>query len=237
MYRIAVCDDNRIDGQRVCQLAEQIMLERSIDALVSLFHSPAELLQDIRTKHSLYDLFLLDILMGETNGIELAQILRDLGSRAALVFITSSRDYAIDGYKVQARDYLLKPIEKEKLGGVFDRIMTRCDTILVEFDGVLKTLLLADIQYAEASGHYITLRTKRKETVRIRATLAEAQQKLGAERFARCHKGYLLNLMWVQEIGASHILLHDGTSVPLGRQYRYELQKDMVNYIEKAVPL
>jgi len=237
MYQVAVCDDNAKDGQHIYELAKQILRDRDIEAQVSLFHSPAELLSDIETKQSQYDLFLLDVLMGETNGIELAQILRSNGSRAMLVYTTTSRDYAIDGYKVRANDYLLKPVDKSTLDAALWRILPRQDTILVVTDGVSKTLLLSDIQYAEAVGHYVSLRAKRGEVARLRATLAEAQQKLGVERFVRCHKGYLVNMVHVQEIGTSHVLLHGGVTVPLGRQYRYELQKGMVLYAEKAVPL
>lgn len=237
MYQVAVCDDDAKDGRHICGLAEQILQERGIEAQISLFHSPGQLLSDIETMHSRYDLFLLDILMGETNGIELAQILRGSGSRGVLIYTTSSRDYAIDGYKVQASGYLLKPIEKDALDTAIGRILARRDAILVESEGVLKTLLLSDIQYAEALGHYVTLRTGQGEAVKLRATLTEVQRRLGAARFVRCHKGYLVNLAQVREVGTNHILLHGGTTIPLGRQYRYELQKGMVRYMERAVPL
>ena len=71
--------------------------------------------------------------MEETSGIQLAQTLRESGSRAKLIYITISRDYAIDGYKVQANDYLVKPIEKEMLDAAIGRILDRHDSVLVEF--------------------------------------------------------------------------------------------------------
>lgn len=238
MYRVAVCDDCAADGQHIRELVEQIFRERGMPAMVALFGNPAELLSDIETNHNQYDLYLLDVLMGETNGIELAETLRGGGSRAMLIYITSSRDYAIYGYKVQANDYLLKPIEKAALDASIRRILARRETVLVESDGAMKSLPLSDIRYAEAYGHYVLLQTTIPgETARLRATLSEVQQKLGDERFARCHKGYIVNLAHVREIRLGSILLHGGDTIPLGRRYRCELQKDMVEYVEKAVPL
>ena len=87
MYQVAVCDDNIKEGQHTLALAKQILLDRSIDASFSLFISPKDLLEDIKKNSRKFDLLLLDILMGKTDGIQLAQALRDEGSRAALIYI------------------------------------------------------------------------------------------------------------------------------------------------------
>jgi len=237
MYQVAICDDNINDGQHTLALAKQILLDRSIEADFSLFTSPRELLEDINQNSRQFDLLLLDILMGKTNGIQLAQALRNEGSRAALIYTTSSRDYALDGYKVQANDYLLKPIEKDTLDASIGRILKHYDNLLVEIDGMLKSISISEIRYAEASANYVILRTaNHEETARLRATLSETLGKLGKERFARCHKGYLVNLEQIREVRATQILLHDGSTIPLGRQYRAELQKNILAYIEKAIP-
>lgn len=238
MYRVAICDDCAEDGQQIFAHARQFFLDHNIDAAISLFCCPSELLVDIKKKHTRYDLLLLDILMGKTSGIELAKAIRSLGSRALLVFVTVSRDYAINGYKVQANDYLVKPVTQEDLSASLGRLMTKNDTLLLEIDGAMKPILLSEIQYAESLGHHVILRTvNHDETARLRATLSEVQNKLGNNRFARCHKGYLVNLSQVREIRVSNILLHSGDTVPLGRQYRLDLQTEMIQYMKKAIPL
>jgi len=174
----------------------------------------------------------------KTDGICLAKTLRDKGERGAIIYTTSSRDYAIDGYKVQASDYLVKPIELAPLAASIGRVLKRHDTLLVEADGVMRNISLPDIQYVESAGNYVILQIEgQKEPARMRATLPSALQKLGVNRFARCHKGYLVNLGQIREVRTSHILLHSGDTVPLGRQYRIELQKKILDYIEKAIPL
>jgi len=238
VFRVAICDDNITEGRHVLELARQVLRQRDLEADFAVFADPDELLADIRTKNRRYDLLLLDMLFADTNGIRLAETLRDNGERGAIIYTTSSRDYAIDGYRVQASDYLLKPIELNALAASINRVLRRHDTLLVEADGMMRSIPVSDILYAESVGNYVALQlTGQGEPVRMRATLSEALQKLGTNRFARCHKGYLVNLGQVREVRTSHLLLHSGDTIPLGRQYRTDLQKQILDYVEKAIPL
>ena len=238
MYHIAVCDDNQEEAHLISRMAREIMAQREIEARVDLFFDPESLLDKLQQVQNQYDLFLLDILMEERNGIQLAQALRQRGYRGKLIYITVSRDYAIDGYKVKADDYLLKPVEKDTLDQAIGRVLPRLETVLLETTGGMKILRLQQILYAEAVGHYVLIQlADKEESLRLRATLLQIQQKLGAEKFVRCHKGYLVNLGQVREVrvSTSQILLHSGDTIPLGQQYRYKVQKAVVQYVEQAI--
>ena len=238
MYHIAVCDDNQEEAHLISRMAREIMAQREIEARVDLFFDPESLLDKLQQVQNQYDLFLLDILMEERNGIQLAQALRQRGYRGKLIYITVSRDYAIDGYKVKADDYLLKPVEKDTLDQAIGRVLPRLETVLLETTGGMKILRLQQILYAESVGHYVLIQlADKEESLRLRATLLQVQQKLGAEKFVRCHKGYLVNLAQVREVrvSTSQILLHGGDAIPRGRQYRYEVQKAVVQYVEQAI--
>lgn len=238
MYHIAVCDDNQEEAHLIGRMTQEIMAQREIEAQVDLFFDPESLLDKLQQTQIQYDLFLLDILMEERNGIQLAQALRQRGYRGKLIYITVSRDYAIDGYKVKADDYLLKPVEKDMLDQAIGRVLPRLETVLLETTGGMKILRLQQILYAESVGHYVLIQLGDKgEPLRLRATLLQVQQKLGAEKFVRCHKGYLVNLAQVREVrvSTSQILLHGGDAIPLGRQYRYKVQKAVVQYVEQAI--
>ena len=238
MYHIAVCDDNQEEAHLIGRMTQEIMAQREIEAQVDLFFDPESLLDKLQQTQNQYDLFLLDIMMEERNGIQLAQALRQRGYRGKLIYITVSRDYAIYGYKVKADDYLLKPVEKDTLDQAIGRVLPRLETVLLETTGGMKILQLQQILYAESTGLYVLIQLGDKgEPLCLRATLLQVQQKLGAEKFVRCHKGYLVNLAQVQEVrvSTSQILLHGGDAIPLGRQYRYEVQKAVVQYVEQAI--
>ena len=173
MYRIAICDDNAADGQHTLALTKQILFAQNLQADFSLFLDPGDLLTHIRRESSHYDLLILDILFDKTNGIHLARTLREEGEQGAIIYTTVSPDYAIDGYKVQASDYLLKPIQLPPLAESIGRVLKGRDTLLVETDGVLRSISIPDIQYAESDGNYVVLRTSNK---------AEAARRLGVSR-------------------------------------------------------
>ena len=208
MYHIAVCDDNQEEAHLISRMAREIMAQREIEAQVDLFFDPESLLDKLQQVQNQYDLFLLDILMEERNGIQLAQALRQRGYRGKLIYITVSRDYAIDGYKVKADDYLLKPVEKDTLDQAIGGVLPRLETVLLETTGGMKILRLQKILYAESVGHYVLIQlADKEESLRLRATLLQVQQKLGAEKFVRCHKGYLVNLG--QVLSLIHIFCPD----------------------------
>lgn len=139
MYHIAVCDDNQEEAHLIGRMTQEIMAQREIEAQVDLFFDPESLLDKLQQTQIQYDLFLLDILMEERNGIQLAQALRQRGYRGKLIYITVSRDYAIDGYKVKADDYLLKPVEKDMLDQAIGRVLPRLETVLLETTGGIKS--------------------------------------------------------------------------------------------------
>ena len=237
MYRVAICDDNTAEGQQTLTLAKQVLLDRNLHAEFSIFSDPHDMTEHIRKGGGSYDLLLLDIVFDKTDGIQLAKLLREEGNRSAIIYTTTSPDYAMDGYKVQASDYLMKPIEATAFSDAIGRILRRQDTLFVEVDGTLKKIPVSEIHYAEAAGNYVILRTSdHTELARLRATLSETLHRLGIDRFARCHKGYIVHMRQIQEVRASQILLHSGDMIPLGRQYRAELQRSILDYVEKASP-
>ena len=158
MYHIAVCDDNQEEAHLIGRMTQEIMAQREIEAQVDLFFDPESLLDKLQQTQIQYDLFLLDILMEERNGIQLAQALRQRGCQGKLIYITVSRDYAIDGYKVKADDYLLKPVEKDTLDQAIGRVLPRLETVLLETTGDMKILQLQQILYVESTGHYVLIR-------------------------------------------------------------------------------
>lgn len=179
MYHIAVCDDNQEEAHLIGRMTQEIMAQREIEAQVDLFFDPESLLDKLQQTQIQYDLFLLDILMEERNGIQLAQAFRQRGYRGKLIYITASRDCAIDGYKVKADDYLLKPVEKDTLDQAIGRVLPRLETVLLETTGDMKILQLQQILYVESTGHYVLIRLGDKGTLVFAGHIASGPAKAG----------------------------------------------------------
>lgn len=113
-FNIAVCDDDPGTLEIIAEMTKQICNKESIKPNLTCFESGKKLLDAISFGKS-YDLLLLDVMMPQQDGMELAQFLRKDSFDGSIVFISSNREMALRGYEVSAARYLAKPIEEERL--------------------------------------------------------------------------------------------------------------------------
>lgn len=121
MY-IAVCDDDKDELLRISSLLDTYRQERKASVLYKTFQNAADLL--VTAKSGSYSLYLLDVMMPGTTGMEAAREIRSFDTEAKLVFLTSSPEFAAESYSVKAHDYLLKPAKSEQLFAILDALLT-----------------------------------------------------------------------------------------------------------------
>ena len=115
MLRIGICDDNREDIDRIKRLAVRFSAEHpEIPVQIQVYDLPYDLLDDIE-KTGGFDLYLLDVVMPHMTGVNLARRIRERKERAEILFLTVSREYAVDAFSVKASGYLIKPVRKRTL--------------------------------------------------------------------------------------------------------------------------
>jgi two-component system response regulator LytT len=146
-----------------------------------------------------YDVVFLDVEMPGATGLEAAPHVRDRSDPPAIVFVTAHAEYAVEAFAVEAFDYLLKPIEPERLARVIERLRERTHENAVPVEkvavvaGSSTELLDRDqIHYVQADGDYSRVHTYDRSYLST-ASLGELEDRLGA-RFARIHRSYLVNL-------------------------------------------
>jgi two-component system response regulator LytT len=146
-----------------------------------------------------YDVVFLDVEMPGATGLEAAPHVRERSDPPAIVFVTAHAQYAVDAFAVEAFDYLLKPIEPERLARVVERLRERTHENAVPVEkvavvaGSSTELLDRDqIHYVQADGDYSRVYTYDRSYLST-ASLGELQDRLGG-RFARIHRSYLVNL-------------------------------------------
>ena len=164
------------------------------------------------------DLLLLDIEMGEMDGVTLARLVREKNELVQIVFITGYTDYIAEGYEVQALHYLLKPVDEGKLFSVLDRAadrLRRNERILTlkTADGTVR-VLLHEISYIEVLSNYVTVHAK--EALRVKRTLGEIERELD-ERFFRVGRSFIVNLTMIHRVTRQEIHLSTGAVIPLPR--------------------
>ena len=126
--RIAACDDNLEFLQELSELLNKYSEESRINVEYKMYTNPFELVTQME-KGIHYDIILMDVCMPGMNGIQCAKDIRGYDNFVKIVFLTSSKEYAVESYTVKAHDYLLKPIEKDRLFTVLKQTEKEADNI------------------------------------------------------------------------------------------------------------
>jgi DNA-binding LytR/AlgR family response regulator len=161
----------------------------------------AELARTLR-----YDVVFLDVEMPGATGLETAPQVREQRDPPAVVFVTAHAEYAVDAFAVEAFDYLLKPVDPERLARVVERLRERTlenaaprEKVAVVAAGGTELVDPVDIHYVQADGDYSRVHTYDRSYL-CTAALGELEERLGGARFARIHRSYLVNLAKVSGI-------------------------------------
>lgn len=239
MLKIAICDDRSGERSETASTLQDYFKDRPRPAAnLSLFEDGPSLLQAVE-KTGGFDLYLLDVLMPGMSGIEVGKSLRSMGQDGAIIYLTTSPDYAVDSYLTQAFFYLLKPVERRQLFEVLDRALAaigrrKDETAIVHTSGGLRSIPMDDILYLErvdrcvryflADGTTVDSRT-------IRGSLREeAAALLSDGRFILCGASFVLGLHHIQAVEKSEVRLDRGDRVPLSRASYGEVKRAWMEY-------
>jgi Response regulator of the LytR/AlgR family len=147
-----------------------------------------------------YDVVFLDVEMPGLTGVEAAPLVRERRDPPAVVFVTAHERYAVDAFAIEAFDYLLKPVDPDRLARVVERLRERTaenalpvEKIPVVASGGTELLDFDQVQYVQADGDYSRVHTYDRSYL-CTASLGELEERLPGGRFVRIHRSYLLNL-------------------------------------------
>jgi len=146
------------------------------------------------------DVIFLDVEMPGLTGVDAAPLVRERSDPPAVVFVTAHERYALDAFAVEAFDYLLKPVDPDRLARVIERLHERSvenvmavERIAVVSAGGTELLDYDQVHYAQADGDYSRVHTYGRSYL-CTSSLRELEEKLPPARFARVHRSYLVNL-------------------------------------------
>ena len=216
-YKIAICDDSEADRQFIVGMIEKWAAKAGHSFCVSEYSSAEEFLFHYEDEKN-YDILLLDVEMGEMDGVELAQKIRKEDETVQIVFITGYSDYIAEGYEVAALHYLMKPVKPEKMMTVLDRAVDKIRkneaVLCLDAGGERIRMPLYQIRYVDVNKNYITVHGKTDVTVK--QTLGELETFL-SDDFFRVGRSAIVNLRQINRVTKTDIYLQDGTIIPLPR--------------------
>lgn len=230
--RFAICDD---DIQQGTQLANMV---RALDEAVvcETYTSGEALVADIGDGQD-FDAVFLDMEMPGMDGIAAGNAIRAIDERLIIVFVTSHTQYAVASFQCEPLDYLVKPVETERLCTVLEKIRHRTrkqrTTITFEEGGAYVRLYCDEIVYCESVRNGVIIHTK-TENYKPRMTLSEVEAQLEPGLFCRSHRSFLVNLSFVRSFYGAELRLTDGhTILPIGRKYAHAFKAAFIAYEER----
>ena len=170
------------------------------------------------------NMLFLDAVMDGMNGIETARRLREKGYGGSIIFLSASRDYAVESYEVEASGYLMKPVQAFQITALLDRIWQPDirKSIKVKSNRKVRHLYTDDIIYADSDRHKVLLHMADGTILPMSDKLGNLQEKIAEDRFLRCHQSYLVNLDYVKS-ATEDFILTDGTRIPIRVRRRKEM--------------
>lgn len=189
------------------------------------YTSPVEGMEKIRQIYP--DIVFLDIEMNSHNGIELA---KQLPKNICVIFTTAYSQYALEGFNVDAVDFLHKPFFYPRFVQAMNKAirylpqngesMQADNTLTVKVEHQNVIVKLSDISYLEAMDNYVKIFRKGQPTIVTQMTMKEMESRLPKDRFIRLHRSYIVPIADIETYSNRHIMLRGSSqTIPVGRKY------------------
>ena len=234
--RIAICDDETIILDEVSSYIKKYSkLCGKSELEVFPFSSASSLLNSI-DNGALFDIFMLDVYIGDEMGTTLAREFRAREIESSIIFLTTFVEHAPQGYETGTLRYLINPLEPEKFYEAIDAACLQAEKLqskLIRFktENGIESINANNIMYSEAHDHYQYIKLDNGQTIKVRTTVSELYALLAKnDGFFRLGSAYIINLRNIKNLTSSAILLYDNTTIPIPRGKHAELKKVFWNF-------
>ncbi|WP_026657172.1 LytR/AlgR family response regulator transcription factor [Butyrivibrio sp. AC2005] len=232
ILKVAICDDEMTQRRQL-----QFIIDKSRPGTeVNLFESGEDFLNAFRP--GLYDLIFMDILMPGMGGIDATGKIRNIDASVPIVFATSSKDHAMEGYKNRVIRYLMKPFDPVEVGEVLELAAQMKGTqggVTVRINGKDMTFSFEKICYVEQSSHTLYMHMANGATLQLTGKLDNIEAQTPDDSFLRCHQSYLVNLAHAKCVdrGLQIFKMKDGDTVHIRRESLAEANRMLSEYTMK----
>ena len=230
LLKIAIVEDEPAAIELLKEHLSHFKSEHDLSYDVQVFRDGAAFLDGYAP---IYDIVFMDIEMPNLTGTETAQRLRKIDPAVALIFVTNMAQYAINGYEVDAVDYVLKPVSYYRFASLLQKTLRRLETerdqqIAVQTPEGMRRLYLSEIAWVSVEDHLLLYHTSRG-VVESWGTLTAVERNLPQKLFARCGKSCIVNLKHVNAIVGDKVLLQS-QELPISRGRKKEFLAALNTY-------
>lgn len=235
--KIALVDDDAKFLAQTARLLEITLEQRGVRAEVSQFASAENLLARM-SDDTLFDMYLIDVLMPGMDGIELGRRIRRGQPDAPLLFFTTSRDFAVEAIGIEAVSYVVKPFSHDAFAEALDRAFRRMATakpsiLKLKAQSGYANVPLRDFISAETNGHYMSVCLSGGISLTSRLSLQEMWERLqgdGDARFVRVGRQLIVNLAQVKNYSDGTLTLSNGQKFIVPRRSLPEVRSAFAHF-------
>ncbi len=234
MLRIAVCDDDKAAAQAHKEIAERCLQQCKSVGETAVYTSSDNLLYDIAEDHFFFDLILLDIEMPGNSGMEIAEKIKPYLPNVKIIFITSHIEYAIDAFELSIFRYVPKnDIEQRLPAAIQDavRLLELEDgkTYTIQTNSRLERIPYREIYHIERDGKNACI-TAASGVSRVRKSLQQVYEELGAEEFIYIDRGCIVNMIHIMQVKDGMAVLKNGKALPISRSHLQQVKEQINHY-------
>lgn len=235
MYQIAICDDETEFISELKAMLKRYSEETGRELMTVEYQNGRELIEKYDPNT---DLIFLDIQMNEMDGLTAAGKIRELDEKVSIIFLTSLKQYALEGYKYQAVNYIVKPLKyirlKTEMNGWIEKYRHKNPYIVVQNDKGSFKVYVNQLHYLETYKRNLLLHTDDGEIICYK-NMKEMKKELFSYGFFRCHAGFLVNLAFVKNVEKLDIELTSGEIVYVSKPKRKEFMETLAGYWGKML--
>lgn len=229
MIKIAMVDDEIESMQDVVKMISDFFEKRNEEFQINTYSNSLEFLSRYKGQ---FDLIIIDIAMPGINGLEMSKKIREVDSAVNMVFLTTMKQFAINGYEVSAVGFIVKPVTEYSLALTMNRVLAKLQNkasrkLVINLRQGVTVVSTDELRYIDVCFHHVVYHTADKE-IEAYGTLTEAEEKLKGLPFARCNNSTIVNLNHVTKTTNSEVFLGD-TQLIISRGKK----KDFINAVLK----
>ena len=240
MIRIAFCDNDLATIQELSEWTENFFKTQSQELECVLFSNSFDLLTQLESGR-FFDALVLNTNLTEGYGIDIASEIRKMDQNIKIIFISSSKEYALDSYSVKAFFYLLKPIQVESYERVLKYLVDEiakeaANGFIVRAQNMVCHIMHHQIEYCDVCNRVVSIHLVNDTVLETSMRFKELEDLLIAkDNFVRTHRFYLVNMDYIFEIRKDVITMRSGNTIPISHGNLKYIRNQFLDYYDSKL--
>ncbi len=231
MLRVAIVEDSPRDAEQLTTCLQRFSRKHGMEIEIQRYENALLFLQGYKGD---FDIVFMDIDMPMMSGMEAARSLRQVDPHVLLIFVTALARFALNGYEVDAYDFIVKPVQENffeaKMNRAVKKLSSEQRTRLLIKSGDKSVRIFADeIIYVDIFNHVLTFHTE-QGPFSTRGTMKDLMETLDGSLFAMCNKSYVVNMRHIEMLDGDEAVMTNGDRLPISRPRKTAFMQQIADF-------